>query len=304
MVDKVEKVHKKEKVIPKEQTSICNNVVVGVDGSEGSLNAVELVVQDFHRKCLDKLYIVHISDPKKEHDRGIQYHSKTIFNSYEEYLKTHLRAEDYEIIFEESKSEEGLFEQMNEIATSKNADLLVLGFRGYNGPKNRPDELSKGIKFLVHKPIIPCLIVKEKIHREYRESNGFKWLVCIESEESKSFKAFQHILRYVDAENDIVHGFTVDTKNGHAQKVKVVFEDYIKKNEIAKSEFSLVEFEEGKTIKKTIHDWVDEHLKNENHFIDFIVLGYNPQKYNFNKDADNTTVDIIKDINTNIFFDH
>jgi len=295
---------KKDKVSAKEHVSLCNNIAVGVDGSEGSHNAVELVVQDFMRKGLDKLYVIHITDSSKDHERGIQYHAKTIFNSYNDYLKQHLHQGDYEVIFQEKKSDESIFEQINEIAGEKKADLLVLGFRGINGSKNRPDELSKGIKYLVHKPLIPCLVVKEKIHRIYRPENGFKWLVCIESEESKSFKAFNSIMRYIDAESDIVHGFAVDTKSGHTDKAKAAFEEVCKKNEIKNSDFTVVPLKENESIKTSIHDWVKEHLLNENHFIDFIVLGYNPLKYGFNKDASNTTVEMLKDVNVNVFFDH
>ena len=177
----MEKSHnKKDKVSATEYVSLCNNIVIGVDGSEGSKNAVEIVVKDFHRKGLDKLYIVHISDAKKEHEKGVQYHSKTIYNHYHEFLKELISENDYEVIFEERKENENVFEQINEIANAKNANLLVLGFRGVSGSKNRPDELSKGVKYLVHKPLSPCLVIKEKTHREFRQELGFKWLVCIE----------------------------------------------------------------------------------------------------------------------------
>ena len=33
-------------------------------------------------------------------------------------------------------------------------------------------------------------------------------------------------------------------------------------------------------------------------------VGYNPTKYNFNKDCENTTVDVLKSVNINVFFDH
>lgn len=296
--------NKKDKVSPTEYVSLCNNIVIGVDGSEGSKNAVEIVVKDFHRKGLDKIYIVHISDAKKEHEKGVQYHSKTIYNHYHEFLKELISENDYEVIFEERKENENVFEQINEIANNKKANLLVLGFRGVSGTKNRPDELSKGVKYLVHKPLIPCLVVKEKTHREFRQELGFKWLVCIESAESKSFKAFQHILRYVDAENDTIHGFTVDLKDGNSKKVQEAFLEICKKNNITKTEFSSVEKEEKDSIKTVIHNWIVDHLKDDAHFIDFLVLGYNPTKYNFNKEAPNTTVEVIKDINVNVFFDH
>lgn len=296
---------KKNHVSATETSSLCNTIVVGIDGSEGSHNAVEIVIKDYHRRGLDKVILVHISNSKKEHEKGVQYHSKSIYNHYHEFMAGLLNENDYDIIFEERKEDTtNVFEQINSIANAKKADLLVLGFRGYKGTKNRPDELSKSVTYLVHKPLIPVLIIKEKTHREYRTENGFKYLICIDSAESRSFKAFTHILRYINAETDIIHGFTVDVEDGSSKTVEKLFREVCAKNDIANTDFTAISVEEGKSIKTTIHDWVSEHLKNENHFIDFLVLGYNPQKYNFNKDAPNTTVDIIKDLNVNVFFDH
>lgn len=291
--------------------SIGNVFVVGIDGSDGSHNAFELVTKDLHRTGLDKTIVVHIYNSKKEHELGVQYHSKTIYNRYAEELKC-LKQEDYEIIFEDRKENENVFEQINSIAESKNATLLVVGFRGYKGTKNRPDELSKSITYLVHKPSIPVLVVKEKTSRSFRVEGKFKWLLALENAESKSFKAMKSMLRYVDGENDIVHGLTVDTslKDTEGQKddknaVKKAFEDEMKKFEIKNNDFTIIH-QQDKT--ENLHDliirWVNEHLSNENHWIDFVVLGYNPQKYAFDKNAENTTVDILKKTSLNVYFDH
>jgi hypothetical protein len=291
--------------------SIGNVFIIGIDGSDGSHNAFELVTKDLHRTGLDKTIVVHIFNSKKEHELGVQYHSKTIYNRYAEELKC-LKQEDYEIIFEDRKENENVFEQINNIAEFKNATLLVVGFRGYKGTKNRPDELSKSITYLVHKPRIPVLVVKKKTSRSFRVEGKFKWLVALENAESKSFKAMKSMLRYVDCENDIVYGLTVDTslKDTERQKndknsVKKAFEDEIKKFEIKNSDFTIIH-QQDKT--QNLHDliikWINEHLSNENHWIDFIVLGYNPQKYAFDKNAANTTVDIIKKTSLNVYFDH
>ncbi len=293
----------KPKTSAKEFVSISNTIVIGVDGGEGSHNAVEIVLKDFLRKGLDKVVLVHISNSKKEHEKGVQYHSKTIYNQYHELLSSQLNKDSYEIIFEERGETENVFEQINKIANSKKADLLVVGFRGYKGNKSRPDELSKGITYLVHKPLIPVLIIKEKTHREFRHENGFKFLVLIESEESKSFKAFKDVFKYIDADNDFICGLTVDNSN-NSVKVEKAFKEFCSKNEIKNVDFTSIKQEEGKTVKETIHSWIQCHLKKENHFIDFIVCGYNPSKYNFQKDAENTTVDIIKTLNCNVIFDH
>ena len=290
------------------QQSICNCIVVGIDGSEGSHNAFELVINDFHRKGLDKLILVHISDAKKEHEKGLQYHSKTIYNKYEEELTSRLNADDYKVIFEERKENENVFEQINDIAVSCDATLLVLGFRGYKGKKGRPDELSKGVTYLVHKPKIPVLILKEKTERLYRESGKFKWLVCLESSESKSLKALQTCARFIDTENDIVHGVHINTSGKEIElsdsPVKAAFDKVMVEFEIVNFDFTVIELDEKAGIHGSLKNWVAEHLENENHYIDFMVMGYNPTKYNFDKDAANTTVDMIKFTPCNVFFDH
>ena len=112
-----------------------------------------------------------------------------------------------------------------------------------------------------------------------------------------------HQITYIDAENDSIHGITVDTGSSDCGKIEASFKDICAKNEIKNVEFTVVK-KDDKSIKTTIHDWIEEHLKKENHFIDFICLGYNATKYNFNKEAENTTVDIIKTLNCNVFFDH
>lgn len=299
-----------KKANKEEQTngSICNAFLVAIDGSEGSENALNLVVKNFHRRGLDKIFLVHITDPLKDKERGIDYQSKTIYHKYSDLLKSTLNEADYEIYFEDIKQNENVFEQVNEIAVAKNATMIVLGFRGYNGTKTRPNELSKGITYLVHKPKIPVLVVKEKVLREFRQSNNFKFLVALESAESKSFKALRSMLRFVDLENDIIHGLHVETQ-GRAlddkHPVKIAFEQEMKKEEVKNFDFSFIEIEDKLVpIHKLVLKWVTEHLSNENHFIDFIVLGYNSSKYLFNKEAPNTTVDLIKNAHCSVYFDH
>jgi hypothetical protein len=220
-------------------------------------------------------------------------------------MSENIKKEDYEIIFEERKENENLFEQINEIAVAKDATLLVLGFRG-KGSNIKGDQLSKSVTYLVHKPKIPVLVVKFKTRREYRSNSDFKWLVCIESNESKSFKALNSMIRFVDSEVDVIHGLTIDMqqKEESINSVKKVFEELMLKNDIKNSLFSIVPCEHKMDVKAVITKWIETHLKTENHFIDFVVLGYNPMKYINNKDVPNTTVDLLKEVNCNVYFDH
>lgn len=286
--------------------SISNCFIIGIDGSAGSHNAFELVLNDLHRKGLDKMILVHVFSEKDE-EAGIQFHNKTIYNKYSEELKSKLNEEDYEIIFEERKPNENVFEQINDIAVAKNASLMVLGFRGKNGAKTRPDELSKAITYLVHKPRIPVLVVKDRIVRSDKTDCAYNWLVCLESPESKSFKALQSMCRFVDVENDSFTAITVksDKQNGENESaIQKKFEEKMAEFEIQKFSYKVLEKEGEDNIHETILKFLKDCQNNTDLAFDFVVCGYNPSKYSFNKDASNTTVDILKYSDVNIFFDH
>ena len=293
------------------QPSITNCFLVGIDGSEGSHNAFDLVVNDLHRRGLDKIVLVHIFSEKDE-EAGIQFHNKTIYNKYSEELKLKLKEADYEIVFQEKKEKENIFEQMNEIALEKNASLMVLGFRGKNGTKSRPDELSKGVTYLVHKPRIPVLIVKNNMLRSHKLENGFNWLCCLESSESKSFKALKTMVRFVNGENDTFTGITVRNKvsdkevrieNEIETSIRENFEQQMRTFDIQNSSFKILEKEEDADVHNTIVRFISDSSKTPESF-DIVICGYNPSKYAFNKEAVNTTVDLIKKCDINVVFDH
>lgn len=296
----------KGKKINEESPSIGNVFIVGIDGSEGSHNAVELVSTSFYRPGLDKIILIHISDSSKEHEQGIKYHSKTIYNKYHEYIKElAIKEDDYEIIFEDRKENENVFEQVNEIALEKKGTILVLGFRGLKGSKSRPDELSKSLSYLVHKPKIPVLVIKDKTARQLRPDNQFKWLICLESAESKSFKALKSIINLVDSEKDYIYGLNVDEIGKEENAVRKTFVEEMKKNEIKNYDFDVVpRKDKSQAVTDLILNWIRKKNVEDEQGLDFIVLGYNPFKYAFSKDIPNTTVEVLKTVACNVCFDH
>lgn len=286
--------------------SISNCFIIGIDGSEGSHNAFELVLNDLHKRGLDKMILVHIFSEKDE-DLGIQFQNKTIYNKYSEELKSKLHEDDYEIVFEERKQNENIFEQMNEIAVKRNASIIVLGFRGKNGAKNRPDELSKAINYLVHKPRIPVLVIKERIVRSDKNDSAYNWLICLDSPDSKSFKALDSMCRFVDTEIDTFTAITVksDKSDGENEvSTHKKFEEKMNNFQIRQHSFKVLEKEGDDDIHDTILKFIKDTGKDSSLAYDFVVCGYNPSKYSFNKEVANTTVDILKKCEINIFFDH
>jgi hypothetical protein len=291
------------------QIPVPNVFVNGIDGSEGSHNAFEVVTKDLWRVNVDKIVLVHIYNSSKEHELGPTYKPKYIYNKYISELDKLVPKSDYSFIMEDRKTNENVLEQVYEISSRNNGTLLVIGFRGYKGAKNRPDELSKAVTYLVHKPQIPCLVIKELTSRMYRINGQFKWLVCLENLESKSFKALENFMKFIDVENDSVHGINVYQENkrvkGSKCPVQSIFEEKMTNLGIKNFEFTpIVQLETDQTVYSTIERWVAEHLSQESHWIDFMITGYNPQKYNFNRNATNTTIEILKNVQCNLFFDH
>ncbi|MCP4648632.1 MAG: universal stress protein [PVC group bacterium] len=287
--------------------SLCNVFIVGVDGSDGSHNAIELVVKNLYRKGLDKIYVVHIASQDDEH-KGLQYHSSHIAKVYHEYMESVVKKDDFELVFDERKKNENVFEQINEIAEAKDGTLMVLGYRGSSGSKSRPDVLSKGLAYLVHQPKIPVLVVREKLVREFRTDREFKWLVCLEGSDSRSFKALKSMCRFIEPETDIVHGLHVETgksKCNDNHPVLKEFKDQMKTFECKNTEFSFIEMDPKENIHQLINNWIKDHLKEETNYIDFIIMGYNPVKYINKPNEVNTTIDILKqDCIPNVYFDH
>jgi hypothetical protein len=165
----------------------------------------------------------------------------------------------------------------------------------------------KTVTYLVHKPKIPVLVVKEKTGRQFRPQSQFKWLICLESAESKSFKALKSMLRYVDAENDIINGLTVAGENEDPEDtpVKKAFVEQMNLYEIKNYKFSAVQKgEKSGAVAELICKLIADHLSDDAHYIDFVMLGYNPSKYAFNKESPNTSVDLLRNVICNVYFDH
>lgn len=295
------------------KTNLGNVYAVGIDGSNGGQNAWELVMKDFYKPGLDQVILIHIHTPSKEHSLSQQFRSKAVFQKYTD-LMSDYNKNDYELVFEERRENtENVFVQINEIAAKKQANLLVLGFRGTSEVEESTKikgHLGESIVYLIHKPAIPVLVIKNKVSRKFNKNEAFKWLVCLESPESRSFKAIETVFRYVDIENDVIHALHVaasaEKKDSQISKAtRKAFEEEMKRFEVKRFDFSVVAVGEGgKDVHQCVDNYINAHFKEESHWVDFVVMGYNSTKYMLDKSISNTTVDVLKYTNTNVFFDH
>jgi nucleotide-binding universal stress UspA family protein len=274
---------------------------IAIDGSEHSDWAFDLILNDMYQKG-DKVILVHIANPAKESEIPFAFQPTTIISKYEAKLTGKLLNTDYLIIKQskQSTSTHALV-QVNAIAIKENCTVLVIGFHGHKLNKQKSD-LSKGINYIIKNIKIPVIIVKENSTRKSRDSGEFTWMASIEQANSRSFKAFQFALNYINLEKDRVVGAHIKFYNDSlANEVKEIFEKTCQDTKVANYSFEIVDKDKNLDIGVELSNMVNYNDK-EN--VDFFVLGHNPTKYQYdnNECCSSPLTTIIKSAKSNILF--
>jgi len=281
--------------------SMTNIYCVAVDGSESSEHAFNLVLNELYKKG-DRIYVVHITTNKKSTELPYDYQPETIRSKYDTKLSGHLIRSQYDVILTERHSNnDHALVQVNEIAIAKKCTLLVIGFHGHKLSNTR-SELTKGISYIINNIKLPSIVVKENSSRKKKENNGFTWMSAIEDNSSKSFKAFQYSLNYVDSSKDRVVGVHVKVHDDEwASDVKNSFDSICDNKQLSNFVFCAVEKPKGKNVENVLTDLVNF---NEKESFDFLILGHNSNKSgNFNPKSKAFPVgEVIKNSQANIFF--
>ncbi len=270
---------------------------VCVDGSKFSQYGWEVTYQELYTKG-DRIVVVHISNPDKEGIIPYESQPKTLFLKYQTVLGGKLKEGDYEIVIEPRiKGSEHALENLKKISEDKKVDCIVIGYQGHKTNQLKK-ELSKGNDFMIKNFTIPVMIIKEKSIRKNKDNGEFTWLFCIVNKYSRSYKAFEAALAYIDTTKDKIRGVNLFRHgDGHEkEEIKDEFLNRCKELKIKDASFKYMENDKSLTIGKqfcNIINFGDE-------YIDFICMGHNIKKYdNFEKAP---TVEVIKFAQTNIFF--
>lgn len=289
---------------------------IAVDGSIHSDYAFDLVLNELYQKR-DKVIVVHIANQAKLSEIPFNFQPQTIISKYDAKLTGKLLRGDYQIIKEDrdKKSPHALL-QVNQIALANSCSVLVLGFQGHKGKTQ--EELTKGVKFIINNIKLPTIVVKEKTERKKKDTEAFTWMMSIEQPNSRSFKAFQFATDYIDPSKDRILACHVKTyTDSHAKEVQEYFEEVCKKKGIQNYGVCVMEKESANSsnssssqIGKQLSDFVNFNSKE---FVDFIIIGHNPEKYTSGFRFDNSSQSnapsytspgevIIKSASANILF--
>lgn len=269
---------------------------ISVDGSKYSDYGFEIVFNDLFKKG-DKIIVTHICNADKLVNIPFNYLPDTIQNKYETKLLGKLLKTDFNLIFQTKETNiKHAMEQVFDICTSNSCNVLVMGFQGHKADINKK-EITRGTIFMVEKVHIPTFIIKDNISRKNKTSGGYNWFIGIENSNSKSFKAFQYALKFIDLVKDKILIFHV--KQFADQEEEMILEEiekFCKEKNLINYEIKIHENQAIKSIGTEICNYVNFAQE----MFDFIVVGHNPGKYR-NLEA-SPIIEICKSAQANILY--
>ena len=105
---------------------------IGVDGSEASEQAFQVILKGLYREHVDKITVAHITDRRKDY-LPFNYRPDYIKEIYESKLIG--IGSDGQYMFQEVDANTSTKETLWAIAQDNNANIIVTGFHGRKGPK-------------------------------------------------------------------------------------------------------------------------------------------------------------------------
>jgi len=272
------------------------NYLISVDGSHLSEWGFDMIFNEIYKKG-DLITLLHVKNTKKLTNIPFKNQPEQIISKYETKLIGKIPKDNYKIICQDRETENmHALEIVNKVANYIHSELLVLGCQGHKGIKDKK-ELSSGVIYLIKSVSIPTIVVKENAQRAKKESKGFNWLVCIENQNSRSFKAFELATTLVDLDHDSIIALNFYRYGENYKEIEDAFEKHCNKFGIVKKKFLAIEKNPNKTIGKDICDFVNFG----DDYIDFVVIGHNFAKYSDDV-KESPTVDIIRYAQANILF--
>ena len=264
-----------------------------VDGSVYSEYGFDLVFDELYEKG-DNIVVTHVYNNEKLSEIPFDNQPKSIQSKYETKLIGKLVQTDFEIIIKDKgNSNEHSIEIVNGLAKNRNCTMLVMGFHGHKGEKEKK-EVSKGIIYLIKQIKLPTFIIKERSQRKSKESGGFLWLVFIEKSNTRSFYAFEFALNYINKDLDKIMGINI--VDGYKDTViELQFNSICKKVGIKNISFQYLPIQRDLKVTGMICEMVNFGKD----YVDFLVLGHNPSK---TKVEESPCLEVMKNSKTNILF--
>lgn len=250
-------------------TASGNKFFVAVDGSESSFTAFEMM-RDGLFKAGDDVEVAHISNANKQ-NVPFHYRPKAIAARYQgELLKMERSEEDF--VCEEIRLGLSTKETMMELASEREASMMVVGYHGRKGPKSDPTVLGTAVQFLGVEAAAPVAIVKVRNCRQNKPEGAFKWAVCFDGADC-SLAGFDQVFKIMDKNKDSLEVITVAKADMNSEQIEKMALDYCQ-NEGVNASFNVIKYNAERYIYEQINDWVMEKA-GKSEYVDFLCLTNN-----------------------------
>lgn len=271
---------------------------VCVDGSIFSEYGLDLTLDEFFDSSKDVFVGLHIKQ-KNQSDLPFKMKSESIYSYIESKLITSLSKDKYFIqIIEEDNSKRHPIAQVYDCCVKLEYNYLIVGFQGTS--KKQKNEITNGIKYLITNVHLPCFIIKDFTPRKEKKNKGYIWLACIDTHNSRGWKAFHEAINFIDNEKDTILCMHFNASKNEKELVEKCFLQECEEHKIKNKQFIIQEYNSSRSISDQIVDYVNHCQETP----DFVILGHNSSKYsNYKLDVMiSPAVGIMSKAYTNIMF--
>ncbi len=291
-----DKTEEESKTIEKKEVSKEKEIVIclGVDGSEHSDIAFDIVIDDLMVYPNQKLFIINIYNIALDKNFNFRNKRDTIDFLYStKILKKSLN----KIFFiKENINQNSIvpFQQIHNFALKNNASFLISGYNSLRGQYGDDKERKKALNYILLNSRIPMILIKESSLRKYKKNNSLKWLFIFDRAYFNCYSIFQKFLPFINTEIDNVHALTLlPIWVSKDDNIKKSFMSDITKLGINHHDYECINY------KKSASEQVIEKVNFGNLHYDYVVIYSNYEKFKIEGDQSDI-LKIIMDCSSNI----
>ena len=271
---------------------------LAVDGHETAGYAFDIIIKEFLEKLNCKLICTYIYNNVHNEEYNWRHQKQYVIDLFKTKLITKLTEEQGHLVIQDTDPYcSHPIEQVAKIAMKNRCNYLCCGYNGLKTGNFNPNNIKKGIDYLLKASTLPTIIFKEKFCRGVK-NNGFKWLIVMDRASSDCFKVFDFFYPLIDTERDFIYGLTLLPRYVTFDDIKKQFDEKMKEINIdPDNTFYQMEYYDARPS-----DFVKTFVnKNDDHYFDFVVFYNNPDKYKVLKD-ESESLKMVEKLNANICF--
>ena len=272
---------------------------LAADGSETSKQAYEIVISEFLPRIKNSLLICpYIYNSVKDEKYNWRYQKQYVFEYFKTRLTTSLPEDiGYLILQDRDNYYNHEIIQVYNIATKNKSEYFFAGYNGLKTGNLKPENIQKGLDFLLSESRMPVFIMKDKLKRG-EKNRGYKWLLILDRANSDCLKVLDFFLPFIDTNKDFIFGLTLLPSYVTFDDINKQF--YNKMEQLGFNhnmcDYDVVEYKARPS--EIVKEFVNHNTK---HYFDFVLFYNNPDKYKVQR-TESESMKYLMKIKANIGF--